>query len=218
MSNRYDYNLRRWTLILGIAVFVLGLSPLLTTLILPAASSLEASLLRLLVIPTSVIAGTASVAVGLYKGRENIFDGLRAICLFLDVLYLPFLLYLAGSLLWNTLIGPSAKIVIPNDFEGRFSIVIEDFTKPSRSTIGRRYTYQIPHTGELQVPNGWLALRFAFDEDYNNVPRGLYYVQIIRRDGALIRGDEFDCNYLDKPIVRGITCFVRDRHGLEEDP
>ena len=215
MSSRYAYSIRRRVLIVGGAVFVLGVFPLLVPLILPAALSLEASLLWIVVIPTSVTIGIVSMVAGLHRGRGGTVNGLRFICLFLDVLYLPFLLYLVGSLLWNTLVGPSAKIIIPNDFEGRFSIVIEDFLEPSLSTVGRQYTYQIPNTGELQVPYGWLTLRFAFEDGYN-VLGGLHYLQIIRRDGTLMRHDEFDCNYLDKPTVRGITCFIHEDRSLKE--
>lgn len=210
MSSRIHHHARRWTLILGLAVLLFGVGfPLLQPVILPAASSLGSSILWIFIIPPTLIVGSLGIALGFYRREKEAVDGLRALYLSIGGLYLLLLLGPLSNLLWSFLVAPSAKIVVPNDFRGRFSIVIEDFEEPSLSTIGRKYTYEIPDSGEMQVERGWVAVRFAYEDGYN-ISGGRYRVQIVRRNGDLLKHSEFDCDYIYQPTVKGMTCNVQD--------
>ena len=209
MNSSGNYNLRRWTLIVGAAVLVFGIGlPFLQPVLLPAAGGLGTSILWITIIPVSLIVGITGIVLGSLRSVGDAASYIRILFLFISGLHLSFLVFVNGSLFWNTLIGPSAKIVVADDFEGRFRIAISDFTEPSIATSGKEYLYQIPENGELQVARGWIAVHFAFENEYN-VSGGRYSVQIIRRNGIPLKGDEFTCSWLAEPIVRGIACDIR---------
>lgn len=210
MTNRNGYSIKRWMLRAGISVLVLGVGfPFLQATVLPAAFGLGTSLLWIVVIPVSLIVGIVCIVLGLLSPIGEAASTFRLLFLLVGGLHLSLLLFLTGSLSWNAVIGPSAKIIIPNEFKGHFLIVIDDFTEPSlMATAGRKYLYKIPENGKLRVDQGWIALHFAFEDGYNVLGRQ-YMVQIVRRNGTPLKSSEFDCMWLAEPVGQGIDCDVQ---------
>ena len=209
MDRTQGQTIRRCTFFTGIAVLVLGIAlPFFQQAVLPAAFGIGVAVLWYAVVLVSAIVGISAVVVGLLRSTGRIVAASRVLLLVVGGVAVVLLLYQTASISWTALVGPSAVIVVPDDFAGEFSLTIDAPTAPSLATAGKEFIYEIPSDGRLRVDRGWIDLRFRFENGYV-VPGGRYFVNLIRQSGAALRSEEFECDWATVGQGSGIACEIR---------
>lgn len=95
-------------------------------------------------------------------------------------------LFVLGTIAYHDYIGPRAELIFPDDFEGYYAVIIDEFTHPSLSTAGEIFTYEIPDDGILHVEKGWISAGFRTDPNDTTLflKRSTRWM---RRNGVAIR-------------------------------
>lgn len=195
-----------------LAVVCMGLgigAPLFQGVFLSAASDLGTAVMWTLTVPAAVVLGVAGLGLAMWRSDSRFARGARIAWVVPCGAFICFLIYMVLNMAWTSFIGPTATIVLPERYSGRFQLTIAHEVRPSLATRGQNFTYVIPGDGVLQVDRGWIGLRFRF-KDGINIAGGPYYVQILRGSRRPLTADEFDCKWQGNRVV-GIECEVRER-------
>jgi hypothetical protein len=200
-----------------LAALVLGLgigTPLFQRSFLFAASDLGTALLWAVLAPAAVVLGAVAAGLGVWKGDSRLAGGARLAWAILCGLFACYTGYVLASMAWASFIGPTATIVLPEDYTGRFTLTMSQRVQPSLATRGQHFTYVVPGEGALHVDRGWIGLSFRFAGGAS-IPGGPYQVQILRKGQGPLRSDEFSCRWHGSPAI-GIQCDVGTRRGSSE--
>lgn len=196
---------KRWLITAGVVTVALAIvAPFYQRVILPAAFDLGTGVFWISTSTVALLLGLICVIFGI---KSHGTPGVQLLLALTTGAATLGLLFVIADSSWKAYVGPTATIIIPDDFTGRFTITLDEYVEPSAATAGMSFVYRVPRDGHLQHSRGWLNLRFRFDSG-ENVPGGPYYVEMRRDNGRRLRYEEFKCGWLEKHPGRGIWCEV----------
>ena len=105
--------------------------------------------------------------------------------------------------LWFSGIGPSAEVIVPDDFSGVIEIRILNRVEPSIATAAKSYRYEVPESGYLLVTKGWINTSQHFEGE-RSYP-GMFFTHMRRANGTPLKKGAFRCNWL---FAGGIRCEI----------
>ena len=189
---------------LGVGTAVLAiLLPIVYFSLLPFAVAISIANVLSVVIPLAIFIGGCTYLIGRIPVRTTFIDGLTVISVLSSFLLCLLLILLLVRGLWFSGIGPSAEIVLEDDFSGVVEIRVLSQITPSLATAARTYRYEVPSSGYLLVKKGWINTTQHF-EGGRSYP-GKFFTHVRRQNGSPLKEGAFKCGRL---FAGGVRCEV----------